>query len=63
MEECTESLGNIIEEMGDSGVERFDPVNILSVVAEVAKALQYLHEEKSLLHGDIKSFNVLIKGM
>lgn len=62
MEECTESLGNLIEEMGESGEVRFDPEKILSVIAEVSKALQYLHEEKGLLHGDLKSYNVLIKG-
>lgn len=62
MEECTESLGNLIEDMRESGDVRFGPAKILSVIAEVAKALHYLHEEKGLLHGDLKSYNVLIKG-
>lgn len=29
---------------------------------DVASGLKYLHEEKKLLHGDLKSGNVLIKG-
>uniref|UniRef100_A0A1B6K9T6 Protein kinase domain-containing protein n=1 Tax=Graphocephala atropunctata TaxID=36148 RepID=A0A1B6K9T6_9HEMI len=62
MEECSESLGNMIEELAEGGKNRFKPDKILTVIVGVAKALQYLHEEQELLHGDIKSFNVLIKG-
>lgn len=29
---------------------------------DISCALKYLHEEKKLLHGDLKSANVLIKG-
>lgn len=34
----------------------------MQVVVSVCSALSYLHNEKKLLHGDIKSSNVLIKG-
>uniref|UniRef100_A0A1B6HCD9 Protein kinase domain-containing protein n=1 Tax=Homalodisca liturata TaxID=320908 RepID=A0A1B6HCD9_9HEMI len=62
MEVCNESLGNLIEESAENGETRFQPDKILTVIAGIAKGLQYLHEEKELLHGDIKSHNVLIKG-
>ena len=35
---------------------------IIKVVESLAKALHYLHVEQKLLHGDVKSANVLIKG-
>lgn len=61
MEECTQSLGDFIESFSkDYGA--FSPPTIYQVVASVSRALQYLHEDQKLIHGDIKSFNVLIKG-
>jgi len=42
--------------------EPLDPAHILTVVRGVANALNYLHNEKRLLHGDLKSPNVLIIG-
>ncbi|KAK2855996.1 hypothetical protein Q5P01_004731 [Channa striata] len=36
--------------------------NIEKVALHVARGLQYLHNEKRLLHGDMKSCNVVIKG-
>ncbi len=35
---------------------------ILQVVSSVSSALRYLHEEKRLLHGDVKGANILVKG-
>lgn len=39
----------------------FPSHNIMKVASDIANALYYLHDTKKLLHGDIKSANVLIK--
>ena len=51
-----------IRNMDDDDPGPFDAKSILKVVEAVASALNYLHTEQHLLHGDIKSGNVLIKG-
>jgi PDZ-binding kinase len=63
MEECDISVGDLIESRSDDGLGPFPAENILKVALDVSKALDYLHKECHLLHGDIKSFNVLVKGM
>lgn len=63
MEECDTSVGDLIELRSDDGLGPFLAENILKVALDVAKALDYLHEECHLLHGDIKSFNILVKGV
>lgn len=61
MEECHTSLADIIEDQ--EGTDAF-PVHVIEKVAiEVAKALDYIHNTVYLLHGDIKSPNILIKGL
>lgn len=61
MEECHTSLADIIEDQ--ESTDAF-PVNVIEKVAiEVAKALDYIHNTVYLLHGDIKSPNILIKGL
>ncbi|XKL67853.1 hypothetical protein PGB90_003344 [Kerria lacca] len=59
MEKCDTSLADIIEERGDEGP--FSADIILKVAIEIAKALDYIHNVAYLLHGDIKSSNILIK--
>ncbi|KAK9890683.1 hypothetical protein WA026_012034 [Henosepilachna vigintioctopunctata] len=62
MEECTTSLGDLIEYKRDNGESSPYPVNnILKVGHDVSCALNYLHNTVLILHGDIKSFNVLVK--
>lgn len=62
MEECTHCLGNLIEERNEEGLDAFEPAKIMKVAVDIANALDYLHNKAMLLHCDIKSYNVLIKG-
>ncbi|NXO46248.1 TOPK kinase, partial [Locustella ochotensis] len=56
------SLLDLIEERRGRGLGPFPPAEILAVARSVARGLQYLHEECRLLHGDIKSPNVVVRG-
>ncbi|XP_053564882.1 lymphokine-activated killer T-cell-originated protein kinase [Bombina bombina] len=56
------SLNDIIEEKNERGECPFPASTILKVALHMARGLKYLHNEKKLLHGDIKSSNVVIKG-
>lgn len=61
MEQLDSSLGDTIEEMVDAGVnEPFPASDILKISFEIVKGLEYLHHKARILHGDVKSFNVLI---
>lgn len=57
-----QSLNDMIEKRREEGLKAFPVADIKKVALHVARGLQYLHNEKSLLHGDIKSGNVVIKG-
>ncbi|KAM6915056.1 lymphokine-activated killer T-cell-originated protein kinase homolog [Xenentodon cancila] len=57
-----QSLNDLIEERRKSSREAFPAAKIEKVALHVARGLQYLHNEKKLLHGDMKSCNVVIKG-
>lgn len=51
----------MIEEMTNDGIaEPFPADDILKIGFEIIKGLQYLHHEAHILHGDVKSFNVLV---
>ncbi|XP_068136211.1 lymphokine-activated killer T-cell-originated protein kinase isoform X2 [Hyperolius riggenbachi] len=56
------SLNDLIEERNNEASGPFPAVIILKVALHMAKGLKYLHNEKKILHGDIKSSNVVIKG-
>lgn len=56
------SLNDLIEKRREDGLKAFPAANIEKVALHVARGLQYLHNEKKLLHGDMKSCNVVIKG-
>lgn len=64
MEACTVSLGNLLEDRSTSkeGLGPLESVKINKMGYDISKALNYLHNEALLLHGDMKSFNILIKG-
>ncbi|XP_034018434.1 lymphokine-activated killer T-cell-originated protein kinase homolog [Thalassophryne amazonica] len=56
-----QSLNDLIEKRRMAGLKAFPAAVIEKVALHVARGLQYLHNEK-LLHGDMKSCNVVIKG-
>ncbi|XP_075218233.1 lymphokine-activated killer T-cell-originated protein kinase homolog [Lycorma delicatula] len=62
MEECTVSLGDLIEEHYDMQLKPFTTDKIFKVLYNISKALDYLHNDVFIMHGDLKSFNILIKG-
>nr|XP_020443233.1 lymphokine-activated killer T-cell-originated protein kinase [Monopterus albus]XP_020443234.1 lymphokine-activated killer T-cell-originated protein kinase [Monopterus albus] len=57
-----QSLNDLIEKRREDGLKCFPVANIEKVALHVARGLQYLHNRKKLLHGDMKSCNVVIKG-
>ncbi|XP_031717704.1 lymphokine-activated killer T-cell-originated protein kinase homolog [Anarrhichthys ocellatus] len=57
-----QSLNDLIEKRKEDGLKAFPAANIEKVALHVARGLQYLHSEKKLLHGDMKSCNVVIMG-
>lgn len=57
-----QSLNDLIEKRREEGGAAFPAKTIENVALHVARGLQYLHNEKKLLHGDIKSCNVVVKG-
>ncbi|NXI41126.1 TOPK kinase, partial [Galbula dea] len=56
------SLNDLIEERHAQGLGPFPAATIFKVALSMARGLKYLHNEKRLLHGDIKSSNVVVKG-
>lgn len=54
----------MIEEKGENDEGPFRATEIENVAFEVAKGLDYLHHSVKILHGDIKSYNILVnKGL
>lgn len=62
MESCESSLADRIEDRRNDEMGPLSSEVILKVALGVARGLDYLHREKKLLHGDMKSYNILIKG-
>lgn len=62
MEACTISLGDLIEARFGEKLGPLEVTKINIMGYDVSKALNYLHNEARIMHGDMKSFNVLIKG-
>ncbi|XP_068269120.1 lymphokine-activated killer T-cell-originated protein kinase [Nyctibius grandis] len=56
------SLTDLIEERSAKQLGPFPAATIFKVALSMARGLKYLHNDKKLLHGDIKSSNVVIKG-
>ncbi|XP_076044442.1 lymphokine-activated killer T-cell-originated protein kinase-like isoform X2 [Oratosquilla oratoria] len=62
MESGEKSLADIIEARQELDLGPFEAADILKVALDLVSALHYLHKEKLILHGDLKSANILIKG-
>ncbi|XP_056419728.1 lymphokine-activated killer T-cell-originated protein kinase [Hyla sarda] len=56
------SLNDLIEERSEKKLGPFPADIILKVALNMAQGLKYLHNDKKILHGDIKSSNVVVKG-
>ncbi|NWR63797.1 TOPK kinase, partial [Bucorvus abyssinicus] len=56
------SLNDLIEERSTQRLGPFPAATIFKVALSMARGLKYLHNDKKLLHGDIKSSNVVVKG-
>lgn len=62
MEKAEHSLMDLIEQRLDAEEGPFLPKQISCVGSDISKALNYLHNDKLLMHGDLKSANILIFG-
>lgn len=62
MEECSSCLGDLIENRSDDEKGPFSAKTITKVAFDIAQALTYLHNTALLMHCDLKSYNILIKG-
>ncbi|KAL7293104.1 hypothetical protein TKK_0013260 [Trichogramma kaykai] len=60
MEKLDMSLGDMIENRVEEGEPQFPADDILKIGYEIVKGLEYLHHTAYILHGDIKSYNILI---
>ncbi|KZC13300.1 Lymphokine-activated killer T-cell-originated protein kinase, partial [Dufourea novaeangliae] len=60
MEKLDASLGDKIEQKLDAAEDPFPAKDILKITYEIVKGLEYLHHTAHILHGDMKSYNVLV---
>lgn len=60
MEKLDASLGDKIEDKLESADDPFPAKDILKIAYEIVKGLEYLHHTAHILHGDVKSYNVLV---
>lgn len=61
MEICDTSLGDLIEQREELLAGPLEAAKICKMAIDISSALDYLHTKAFLLHGDLKSYNVLIK--
>lgn len=61
MEKCDTSLGDLLETRVENDLGPLELKHIKKMGLDISKALNYLHNVALILHGDMKSFNVLIK--
>lgn len=57
---CMTISGDKIEQKLDACEDQFPAKDILKITFEIIKGLEYLHHTAHILHGDVKSYNVLV---
>ncbi|XP_023297860.2 lymphokine-activated killer T-cell-originated protein kinase [Lucilia cuprina] len=62
LECCSTSLGILLENRLEEGLSALPAQHIKKMMLDISSALDYLHTEVKMLHGDLKSHNVLVKG-
>ncbi|CAL4069449.1 unnamed protein product, partial [Meganyctiphanes norvegica] len=62
MEASEKSLADLIEQRSEKDFGPFPAKTILKVCHEMCQGLNYLHNNCHLLHGDLKSANILVTG-
>lgn len=62
LECCNTSLGMLLEERLDNGLTALPANDIKKIILDIGQALDYLHTEVLMMHGDLKSHNILVKG-
>ncbi|KFB49044.1 protein serine/threonine kinase, putative [Anopheles sinensis] len=61
LEYLTTSLGQILENRYNTNAGALEAYKTKRMIIHLLRGLVYLHESAHILHGDIKSFNILIK--
>lgn len=63
MEDCGKGLDDMISKRAEEeDAILFSSTEVMTVTWSISNALYYLHFTKKLLHGDIKSGNILVRG-
>lgn len=62
LECCNTSLGMLLEQRMEEGLSSLAAQRIKRMMLDISCALDFLHTDAMMLHGDLKSHNILVKG-